>query len=68
VNVSQEGALIKRYDFSPTVNDTIKISDKEGTSAEGRIVKVRRNKIHVHVTDKSSWDLVQKGLEIPPPP
>lgn len=68
VNVSQEGALIKSSDYSPTGYDTIKISDKDGTSAEGRIVKVRRNNIHVHVTDKSSWDLVQKGLEIPPPP
>jgi hypothetical protein len=67
VNVSQEGALIESYDFSPLENDTIKISDKDGTTAEGRIVKVRKKNVHVHFTDKSTWGLVQKGLEIPAP-
>ncbi len=67
VNVSREGALIESYDFSPMGYNTIKISDKDGTSTEGRIVKVRSNNIHVHFTDMSSWGLVQKGLEIPAP-
>gem|GEM_PF-6073569 len=49
-------------------DDPITISDKDGTSDEGRVVKVRNNNIHVHFTDQSRWGLVQKGLEIPAPP
>lgn len=68
VNVSREGALIESLDSFPSGYDPITISDKDGTSAEGRVVKVRNNNIHVHFTDQSRWGLVQKGLEIPAPP
>ena len=65
VNVSQEGALIKSEDFYPANQKTVKISDNEGSFVEGRIVKLRRNNIHVQLADKSLWSQVQKGLGIP---
>jgi hypothetical protein len=68
VNVSKEGVLIKSDDFSPSDRNTVQISDQGGSLVEGRIVKLRRNNIHVQLTDQSSWNQVQKGLGIHAPP
>ena len=43
----------------------IKVSDSEGHSAIGNIIRVRRNYLHIHFPDKKAWGLVQNNLEIP---
>jgi hypothetical protein len=67
VNVSREGMLIKSDGFYPSEQNTVQISDPSGSLVEGRIVKLRRNSIHVEITDQSAWSQVQKGLGIQAP-
>jgi len=66
VNVSNGGTLIECHDNCPEKESVIKISDEDGTSALGRIVMRRGNKIHVNFEDEVSWKSVQGALNIQP--
>ncbi len=65
MNVSNGGALIESQEVTPQEGDIIGISAKEGEVAEGQVVKVQGNYLHIKFENESAWLAAMNELEIP---